>query len=74
MTLKLNLSSLLTLLPAVGPIVAALPEFKAIFDLGVAALKPQDQDTAKEAYQDMIANNAAGHKRFQEKLAAAEKL
>lgn len=68
------LKSLLTLLPAVGPIVAALPEFKAIFDLGVAALKPKDQDTAKEAYKDMIANNAAGHLRFQQKLAAAEKL
>lgn len=70
----MNLKSLIGLLPAVGPIVAALPEFKAIFDLGVKALNPQDQDTAKAAYQDMIANNAAGHARFQEKLAAAEKL
>ncbi len=70
----MDLKSLLTLLPAVGPVVAALPEFKAIFDLGVKALKPDDQDTAKGAYQDMIANNAAGHLRFQQKLAAAEKL
>lgn len=72
--MDLNLKSLLSLLPAVGPVVAALPEFKAIYDLGVKALHPQDQDTAKDAYQDMIANNAAGHARFQEKLAAAEKL
>lgn len=71
----MNLKSLIGLLPAVGPIVAALPEFKALYDLGVNLLtKPQDQDTAKEAYEDMIANNAAGHARFQEKLAAAEKL
>lgn len=70
----LDLKSLLGLLPNVGPVVAALPAFKAIFDEGVKLLKPQEQSVAKEAYQDLIADNAAGHARFQEKLAAAEKL
>lgn len=69
----MNLSSLLGLLPAVGPVVAALPAFKELFDEGVKALHPQDQQTAKDAYQDLIANNAEGHARFQQKLAEASK-
>lgn len=72
--MNFDLKGLLGLLPIVGPATAALPAFKAIYDAGVALLKPQDQKTAKDAYQDLIADNAEGHARFQEKLAAAEKL
>lgn len=72
--MKLDLKTLLSLLPNVGPVVAALPAFKALYDEGVKLLAPQDQTTAKAAYQDIIADNAAGHARFQEKLAAAEQL
>jgi hypothetical protein len=72
--MHIDLKSLLGLLPAVGPVVAALPAFKSVYDLGVQALHPKDQQTAKDAYHDMIANNAAGHLRFQQKLAAAEQL
>lgn len=68
-----GLGTLIGLLPKVGPVIAKLPEFKALYDQGVAALHPTDQSTAKEAYQDLIAENAEGHARLQEKLAAAAK-
>jgi hypothetical protein len=67
----LALGSLIGLLPKVGPVIAALPEFKKLYDIGVAALHPHDQETAKAAYQDIIEDNAEGHARLQEKLAAA---
>lgn len=63
----------LELLSKVGPVVAALPQFKALWDQGVATLHPQDQSTAKEAYSDLIAENAEGHARLQQKLADAAK-
>lgn len=70
--MNFDLKSLLGLLPVVGPVVAALPDFKKLYDLGVVTLHPKDQETAKQAYHDIVANNAAGHARFQEKLAEAE--
>lgn len=66
-----NLESVLKLLPAVGPVVAALPEFKRIFDDVVATFGTNDQATLKGAYADLIADNDEGHARLQEKLAAA---
>lgn len=73
--MNFDLKGLLGLLPIVGPATAALPAFKAIYDAGVLLLsKPQEQEVAKSAYQDLIADNAEGHARFQEKLAAAEAL
>lgn len=65
------LKTLLRLLPAVGPALAALPEFKRIYDLAVDALSEDDQAIAKEAYADLIADNDEGHARLQAKLAAA---
>lgn len=67
----MNLSSLLKLLPVVGPVIAAAPEFKAVFDQAVSMLHPKDQDTAKAALADIVANNAEGHARLQDKLAKA---
>lgn len=67
------LETILRSLPVVGPIVAAAPEFKALFDAAVAALAPSDQATAKEAYADLIADNDEGHARLQAKLAEAAK-
>lgn len=67
------LGTILRSLPAVGPLVAALPEFKALFDAAVATLNPTDQATAKEAYDDLVADNAEGHARLQAKLAEAAK-
>lgn len=45
------LAILLALLPKVGPVVAALPEFKALFDQIKDTLSSDDQDTLKEAYE-----------------------
>ncbi len=68
-----DLSSVLKLLPAVGPVVAALPEFKAIYDQIVGTFKQQDQVMLLEAYADLITDNDESHTRLQEKLAAASK-
>lgn len=68
---KLDLTSLLSLLPIVGPAIAATKEFSALYHAGVELLHPADQTTAKSAYQDIIANNAEGHVRLQAKLAEA---
>lgn len=68
-----NLSTLLAFLPAVGPVTAALPAVKKLYDEAVGLLHPTDQATAKEAYEDLMADNDEGHARLQEKLAAAAK-
>jgi hypothetical protein len=68
-----TLSTVLGLLPKVGPVVAKLPEFKAMYDQAIKALHPKDQEEAKQGYADLIADNAEGHARLQEKLAAAAK-
>lgn len=64
-------ATLLRALPVVGPVVAALPEFKKLFDGVVDLLDEDDQAAAKEAYADLIADNDEGHARLQAKLAAA---
>jgi len=66
-----DLSSILRLLPVVGPVIAAAPEFKAIYDQITDTFDETDQGTLKEAYADLIADNDEGHARLQAKLAAA---
>lgn len=66
-----NLSSILKLLPAVGPVVAALPEFKAVYDQIVGTFATKDQAVLKDAYEDLMADNDEGHARLQAKLAEA---
>ncbi len=68
-----DLSKLLSLLPVVGPVIAAAPEFKSIWDTAVSMLHPADQATAKAAYHDLMADNDEGHARLQAKLAEAAK-
>ena len=68
-----GLSDALALLPKVGAAVAALPEFKKVFDQAITALHPNDQATAKQGYQAIIAENAAGHAELQQLLEAAAK-
>lgn len=67
----INLSSLLSMLPVVGPVAAHAPEFVKFFGEVVATLHPKDQETAKAALADIQADNDEGHARLQEKLAAA---
>lgn len=64
----MNLASILQLLPAVGPVVAALPEFKAVFDQIVSTFQSKDQITLKLAYTELMKENDEGHRRLQEKL------
>lgn len=66
-----NLSSILKLLPVVGPVVAALPEFKAVYDQIVSTFSTKDQAVLKDAYEDLMADNDEGHARLQAKLAEA---
>lgn len=68
-----NLSSILALLPAVGPVVAALPEFKKVYDDIVATFHTDDQVVLRSAYEDLMADNDEGHARLQDKLAEAAK-
>lgn len=67
----MDLTKLLSVLPVVGPAIAAAPEFVAIYKAAMAALNPADQETAKEALSDIQADNDEGHARLQAKLAAA---
>lgn len=67
----MDLIKLLSVLPVVGPVIAAAPEFVALFNTAKAALSPKDQATAQEALADIQADNDAGHARLQAKLAAA---
>lgn len=69
----MDLTKLLSVLPVVGPVIAAAPEFIALFNTAKDMLDPADQETAKQALADIQADNDAGHARLQAKLAAAAK-
>lgn len=60
-------------LQAVGPITAALPEFKALWEQITGLVKnDDDQATLKQAYEELMAENTGGHARLQEMLRKAE--
>ena len=67
----MNITTLLNVLPVVGPIVARAPEFVALYEAAVAALSGDDQAVAKEALADLQADTDEGHARLQKKLDAA---
>ncbi len=67
----MNLLSIIKAMQSIGPIVAQLPEVKALVDTAIANLRPPDQELAQAAYGDLIADNDAGHARLQAKLAEA---
>jgi hypothetical protein len=69
----MDLSKVLGLLPIVGPIVAKAPAFIEWYNQAAAALKPADQETARQALADIQADNDEGHARLQRKLAEAAK-
>lgn len=60
-------------LQAVGPITAALPEFKALWDQFTGLVNnDNDKETLKKAYEELLAENTGGHVRLQEMLRKAE--
>ena len=69
--MRLPIIDILKALPVVGPTVAATVEFKERFEALVSAHGPEDQAKLREALEDVIADNDEGHRRLQEKLAAA---
>lgn len=69
----LAITSLLKMLPIVGPVIAAAPEFKEVFDQIVDTFTEDDQALLKGAYQDLVADNDAGYARLDAKLAEAAK-
>lgn len=72
--MSLDLSTFLRAAQSIGPVLAQLPAVRTVLDAAVNLLgsKP-DQDTAKEALADLIADNDDGHRRLQAKLAEAAK-
>lgn len=67
----MDLATFLRAAQTIGPILASVPAVKHVLDAAMALLDEPDQATAKEAYADLIADNDDGHRRLQEKLAAA---
>lgn len=59
-------------LQAIGPIAAALPEFKAFYDQVVGLVDEKDQVELKKAYTELLAENTGGHARLQEMLRKAQ--
>jgi hypothetical protein len=64
----------LKLLQAVGPVTAALPEFKQTFDQIVGTFKKPAtiRTRLRTAYDELQAENSGGHARLQEMLRKAE--
>lgn len=60
----MNLKTILNLLPAVGPVIAAAPEFVAMFKEAVATLSTDDQEEAKRAYDLAISRAGDAHQRL----------
>ena len=66
---KFNVSSLLELLPVVGPIVARLPQFVAIYNQIVETFDDDsDQETLKAALVKAQQRNDDAHAALQDRL------
>jgi hypothetical protein len=67
-----TVAGIIRLLTAVGPITAALPQFKEVFDGIVGTFKNHDdQATLQAAYRELQNENSGGHVRLQEMLRKA---
>lgn len=66
-----DLATFLRAAQAIGPVLAQAPAVAQLIEQARQALAPTDQETAKEALADLIADNDDGHRRLQEKLAEA---
>lgn len=57
----MNLQTILALMPKIGPVVAALPEFKALVMQIMAGLTERDQATLQRAYDLAISDARKAH-------------
>ena len=66
----MNLQNILALLPKVGPIIAAAPEFKKLVDEIVSTLtSKREQAELQQAYELAIDNAEEAHRQLQEIVA-----
>lgn len=68
-----NLSTLKALLSKVPAVVAALPEFKEVFDTVITTFNSKDQAALQQTYDKLIAENDEGFRELDAKAAEAEK-
>ena len=62
----MNLQNILALLPKVGPIIAAAPEFKKLVDEIISTLKNErDQSELQRAYELAIDDAEEAHRHLQ---------
>lgn len=67
-----TVANVLRMLQAIGPLTAALPEVRVIFDDIVKTFKSKaDQQTLQTAYRELQNENSGGHARLQEMLRKA---
>lgn len=64
------LATLLALLPKVGSVVAALPEFAALVESVIDTLDADDQATLKDAYALAIQQSDRAHAELQALVAS----
>lgn len=69
----MSVLSILSVLKLVGPVTAAIPEFKNLWDRAVSTFGEQDQATLKQAYIDLMDQTDEGNARLKEKLEQAAK-
>lgn len=68
----MNYATWLKALQAIPGVVAAIPEVKALFDQAIAALHPEEQDSAKAVLQAAEDKSDQLHNAIQQELAALE--
>lgn len=56
-----NLSTLLGVLPVIGPVAAALPEFKKLWAEASSMFSHKDQATLRQAYDLAMSDAADAH-------------
>ncbi len=69
--MKFDLATMIRAMQGIGSVALQLPAVARMVNVAIDTLKGDDQPAAKEAYHDLIADNADGHARVQAKLAEA---
>lgn len=64
----MDLATILSALPYVGPLLRASPAVASIVEHAIATLSDEDQATAKARLAELRAENDEGHARLQDKL------